>query len=140
MSKSVLQIRTAYDGLDEEFSIASGITCTLEEGKTVQSEAQNADLNYLLRNLRGMDGIPVVGDPDTAFYGDVSEIGDYHECMCVIAKATEAFMSQPAHIRDKFENDAGKFIEFVSNDANKDEAIKLGLIEAPPAPVPPTGG
>lgn len=127
-------IRTAYDGLQDEYSAAARIFCTAEEGKTVQSEAKNADLNYLLRDLRGQV-LPVIGSSPNAFYGDVSEIGDYHASLNVLIAAKEAFEAQPAHIRDRFENDAEKFVEFVSDDKNRDEAIKLGLIEGTVVPV-----
>lgn len=134
MSKTVEIIRSAYDGLQEEYSLASGIACTAEEGKTVQSEARNADLNYLLRDLRG-EVRPVVGASPNAFYADVSEIGDYHSSLNVLLAAKQAFEAQPAHIRDRFENDAEKFVEFVQDDNNREEAVKLGLIEGKIPPV-----
>lgn len=140
MSKSIEVIRAPYDGLQDEYSAASGIICL--EPMTVQSESQSSDLNFLLRSLRGMDGVPVLGDSEKAFYGDVSEMGDFQACLDAVTKAGEAFMAQPAHIRDRFENDAGKFLDFVSDVANRDEAMKLGLIEADVIPpvVPPIGG
>lgn len=139
---SKVLIRTRYDGLDDEYSAASGIICL--EPMTVQSEAQNADLNFLLRELRGVDGIPVMGDSSKCFYGDVSEVGDYQSCLETVIAARDAFMQQPAHIRAKFDNDPGKFIDYCTDPVNADEAIKLGLREAPAAaaaaPVPPAGG
>ena len=38
-------------------------------------------------------------------------------------------MSIPSDIRKQFDNNPGKFYEFVSNPDNKDELIKMGFIE-----------
>jgi hypothetical protein len=48
------------------------------------------------------------------------------------------FMSLPAKIRSRFQNDPGAFLDFVQNPENRDEMIELGLAKAQPrAPVEP---
>jgi phage internal scaffolding protein len=40
-------------------------------------------------------------------------------------------MALPAQIRSRFDNDPAKLIDFLENEQNHDEAIKLGLVNPP---------
>jgi len=66
-----------------------------------------------------------------ARYGDFSEVADYREALDLVRDAQSEFMSIPSDIRKKFDNDPGKFYEFVSNPDNKEELISMGFIETP---------
>lgn len=68
-----------------------------------------------------------------ARYGDFSEVKDYRQALDLVKNAQEEFMQIPSDIRKKFENDPGKFYEFVSNPENKSELIEMGFIETPKA-------
>jgi len=63
-------------------------------------------------------------------YGDFTKIQDYQSMVDTVIKAEEAFMSLPATTRARFSNDPGKLLEFLQDDKNKEEGIKLGLLEA----------
>lgn len=63
-----------------------------------------------------------------ARYGDFSEVADYREALDLVRDAQEEFMTIPSDIRKKFDNDPGKFYQFVSDPDNKDELIKMGFI------------
>lgn len=66
-------------------------------------------------------------------YGDFSGVPDYKEGLERIMAAEDMFMSLPATIRDRFNNDPANFIEFATDASNIDEMRKLGLApEAPP--------
>jgi len=70
---------------------------------------------------------------------DFSGLGDFHEMSNAVAKARGSFASLPSHLRNRFENDPQKLIDFVSDRKNLDEAVKLGLVEKPieaPALIP----
>ena len=41
--------------------------------------------------------------------------------------AEEAFNAMPAEVRDRFQNDPGRFLEFANDASNYDEALKMGL-------------
>ena len=62
-------------------------------------------------------------------YGDFTEMGDYMENMNKIIQAREMFDALPAKVRERFNNNPGAMIDFVMDPDNKDEAIKLGLLE-----------
>jgi len=70
-----------------------------------------------------------------ARYGDFSEVADYREALDLVRDAQSEFMTIPSDIRKKFDNDPGKFYEFVSNPDNKEELVKMGFIDAPQASV-----
>lgn len=64
-----------------------------------------------------------------ARYGDFSEVADYREALDLVRNAQEEFMTIPSDIRKKFDNNPGKFYEFVSNPDNKEELKAMGFIE-----------
>jgi Chlamydia-phage Chp2 scaffold (Chlamy_scaf) len=60
-----------------------------------------------------------------------------------VIAADAAFMQLPADIRTRFNNDAGAFVDFCSDENNRAEAEKLGLVPATPVatnPAPEGGG
>ena len=78
----------------------------------------------------------------TPQYGDFIEATDYHTALNAVRAADAAFMELPADIRTRFNNDAGAFVDFVSDDSNRAEAEKLGLVLPTAAPnlAPEQGG
>lgn len=62
-------------------------------------------------------------------YVDVCGAVSFQEAQNIVLRAQEAFMSLPAEVRGKFENDPGAFLDFVSDPSNKDEMRKLGLLK-----------
>ena len=67
----------------------------------------------------------------SARYGDFSEVADYREALDLVRDAQSEFLNIPSEIRKKFDNDPGKFYQFVSNPENKEELIRMGFIESP---------
>ena len=52
---------------------------------------------------------------------------DFQSSMNVIRAAEEAFNAMPAEVRDRFQNDPGRFLEFANDASNYEEALKMGL-------------
>ncbi len=69
-------------------------------------------------------------------YGDFSGVVDYHTALNSMIEADTAFASLPSKIREEFDNDAGKFMEFVHDPENLDQMVEMGLAHAPEAPTP----
>lgn len=63
-------------------------------------------------------------------YADISSIGDYQESVEKVLKANNAFMTLPAEIRVRFNNDPGELLEFIQDPRNFEEGKKLGLFKA----------
>lgn len=64
-------------------------------------------------------------------YDDIAGVQDYHTSMLQILAAEKAFMSIPASVRKKFNNDPGEFLEFAQNPENLSEMVEMGLAPAP---------
>lgn len=62
-------------------------------------------------------------------YADVSQITDLQGAMDTVKKAGEAFMSLPAQLRKKLNNDPQEFIKYMQDPKNLEESIELGLRE-----------
>lgn len=52
---------------------------------------------------------------------------DLATAMDVVNKAREQFEQLPVEVRDKFNYNPYRFMEFVTNDKNKEELVKMGL-------------
>lgn len=70
-------------------------------------------------------------------YGDFSGVPDYKAGMEIVMAADDMFMSLPAKIRDRFNNDPAQFIEFATDEKNQDEMRSMGLAPKAPAPAEP---
>nr|QJA43248.1 MAG: internal scaffolding protein [Microvirus sp.] len=119
-----VELRTPFNYDVDAVSEATGLMC-LDESLAVQSEAEEADINTLVKRFGLTGQMPTaVRVPE---YGDFDSVSNYHEAMSVIADANSAFMEFPADVRARFDNDPGKFVDFVSDERNTNEAIDLGI-------------
>lgn len=58
---------------------------------------------------------------------------DYQTSQNIIIKADNMFQELPSQVRKQFDNDPGRFLEFVSDEKNHDKLAEMGLNNAPPA-------
>lgn len=137
-------VRAQYNYDMDEASRESGLLC---EDATLakQSFAEECDINTIVRRFKLTGEIPENVRMPT--YADFTEVTDFHSAMNAVALAHEAFDAMPAEVRARFNNDPGAFVDFCSDDKNRAEAEKLGLVparkaaealaaRAPEAPVP----
>lgn len=130
--------RTEYDGAQDLFSLASGLSCDPEEGRTIQSEKDDADINVIVKRF-GLTG-ELPSNVRAPLNVDFTELFSFQDAMNAIRSAQESFDAMPADVRSRFENDPAKFVDFCSDEKNLDEMRKLGLavpakpVEAPVAP------
>lgn len=127
-----LIVRGLYGFDAEENSNANGFDCNSEEfpSLTQQSFKEEVDINEIVRRFGITGQVPESFNPGV--FGDFTGVDDFHESMNKIAAAQQEFMQLPAAIRERFGNDPGKMLEFLSDSSNKDEAVKLGLVALPP--------
>jgi len=64
-------------------------------------------------------------------YGDYSNVPNYRDALNIVIDAQDNFDSLPSSIRKRFDNDPSLFLDFVYNPENRDEMVKMGLIETP---------
>lgn len=108
-----------------------------DKSLTQQNAKDECDINLIVESAkRGADisGSLARGVPR---YGDFTNLPSYQDSLNMVIKAKEMFMSLDAFVRERFANDPGRLMDFLDNPANRDEAIKLGLVQPPPVAVPP---
>ncbi|WNK14023.1 MAG: internal scaffolding protein [Microvirus sp.] len=121
---SKIFLRTAYNHDVDEFSNLFGIG-DFGPSLTVQSDKDDCDINLIMERFGR--GIPVPVNVKSPMQGDFTGVTDYQSSLNLIIEAQSAFMEMPANVRARFENDPGHFLDFISDPANQDEAIRLGL-------------
>jgi phage internal scaffolding protein len=130
MSKSSVFLRTPYNYDTMQASNESALEC-LDESLAQQNAKDESDINTIVRRF-GLTG-ELPSNVRAPQYGDFSAATDYHSAMNAVLAANEAFMKLPAHIRTRFDNDPGAFVDFCSDEKNREEAKSLGLIVGPPS-------
>lgn len=104
-----------------------------------QSFKEECDINTIVKRF-GLSGELPKGVRMPS-YGDFTGIYDYASAMNAIVAARESFDTMPANVRARFNNEPADFVAFCSDDRNRDEAVKLGLVPAaavvPPVPSEP---
>ncbi|QKI28920.1 VP3 [Kummerowia striata gokushovirus] len=129
-----MKFRTQYEDAKKRESIYG--TVNNEESLTVQ-DAEDSDINIIMKKYAHTGTLPI--QQMQALLGDFSEIEDFRQAQERIREANDAFSQVPADLRKRFDNDPQKFIDFVLDDKNLDETVKLGYRMAPPKPATPTG-
>lgn len=125
MSKSTVFIRTPFNYNTNEASTESGLRC--EDVSLAQQHFRDeCDINNILRQFAVTGLLP--NNPLPPRYGDFSDISDYHTALNAVRGAETEFDALPAHIRARFSNDPALLIDFLSLEANRSEAIDLGLL------------
>jgi len=112
------------------------VTVNDKPSRTKQEHAESTDIYNMLNRFQKTGEIRTNGVQP--MYGDFSQIGDYRQAREMLAETEENFLKLPSKIRDRFQNDPAKLIDFVADNKNREEAIKLGLIEVsdpPPKPL-----
>lgn len=106
-----------------------GMTFDPKEGRTKQATVSVNINDIMARYHRENDLVPVA--QTLAQYGDFSEVGDFQTALDQVMAAKSSFLELPAVVRSMCDNEPAKFIEWITNPANKEEAIKLKLIDPP---------
>lgn len=106
---------------------AQNLINMLESSVTEQSHADSCDVNLIVSQFAATGFLPQRGD-GTLIYGDLTDLPTFQEAQNIVVAANEAFANLPAKIRDRFNNDPARLMEFIDDKENFDEAVKLGLM------------
>lgn len=105
---------------------------------TQQHFRDECDINFIIAKYEQTGFLTDPLRPGSRMYefGDYSAVQDYQDSLnCVIA-AREMFDSLPSKIRERFNYDPSRLLQFLSDESNRDEAVRLGLVD-PPSPAEP---
>jgi len=126
MKISLPFLRTPYNYDTNAASNESGVACE-EPSLAQQHYKDECDINNILRQFNITGLLPQA--PLSPRYGDFTGIKDYQSALNAVIAAEEGFMTLPAETRAMFGNDPEQLIAFLDNPDNKDQAIKLGLVD-----------
>lgn len=113
-----------------------GLHCDEEEGLTKQSFKDECDINNIMKRYNATGDISHL-NMRMPEYGDFSSPVDFQSALNTVMESEAMFADLPAHLRDRFGNDPKQLLEFLADDANREEAVSLGIVQAPPAPPEP---
>lgn len=128
MAIAKIFVRSPYNYDADLVSNETGLKCE-DASLAQQHQKDESDINVIVKRF-GLTG-ELPANPRLPQYGDFTGIKDYQSALHAVQSAQEAFMEIPAEIRARFDNDPEVFLEFCANPANKEEAIKIGLIKKP---------
>lgn len=133
MAKPKFVLRTFGNYDPDEASMSAGFECA--DDSVVQHQfAEEVDINTIVRRFGLTGELPNgIGMPVS---GDFSAVTDFHTAMNMVRQAEESFMLLPGEVRERFANDPAKVIAFLDDPANRDEAVRLGIVAPPPEVVP----
>jgi len=80
---------------------------------TQQQFQEDADINVIVRRFGLTRSLPAA--VAAGVYGDFTGIHDFQSAVETIEGARARFMQLPAPVRDKFENDPGRLIQYVES-------------------------
>lgn len=103
---------------------------TLEDGSpaytTEQAHKKQCDVNEIIRKY-DKTGLIAHTVKFEHKYGDATG-ADFKEAMDMVLGAQAMFDELPIHVKKRFDQSPEKYLKFFEDENNRDEAIKLGLI------------
>lgn len=117
--------RKFVSGADYHAPSRYAVDFSCSRDRTIQSAKDDCDINVIVRRFSVAGQVPPVNA--VPFYGDFTQVDDFHHACNMVIEARDQFMRLPAATRLKFGNDPGRMIEFLNDDGNLDEARALGL-------------
>lgn len=97
------------------------------DSRTKQSFAKECDINHIMAKYQKTGAITHFAKHSPQ-YG-IADGQTFQDAMNLVCEAQEMFNELPSSIRSRFGNDPAAFLDFVQDEGNADEMIKLGLVE-----------
>lgn len=99
------------------------LTCSGKGAR--QSFKDECDINVILSRYQATGVI----DPALLRQGRYLDVtgADFRAAMSLVADGKSAFHSLPSSVRERFDNDPARFLEFAEDPANGAELVKMGL-------------
>lgn len=85
----------------------------------------DCDINTILKRFAATGSLP---SPRIGKFGDFSDIGSFSDVMNRVNEATDYFKALPSDLRSRFGNEPSAYFDFVLDENNHDECIRLGII------------
>jgi phage internal scaffolding protein len=118
-------IRNPYNYDTNVASEESALYCE-DPSRTKQAFKEECDINTILKRFNVTGQLPV--GPLQPQYGDFSGVYDYQTALNAVIAAQDSFNALPAMLRNRFANDPAAFVDFCSDESNREEMTRLGLV------------
>ena len=119
-----------------------------DSSMTKQEFARQCDINRIVSSYVRTGHYE--NEKGIGMFQDVSNIPDYQSSLQLVINAKRSFEDLDPNLRKRFNNSPQELLEFLQDERNNEEAIKLGLREKPkqkdpepdpePIPEPPNEG
>jgi len=119
-------VRSAFNYDRDAASLESALVC-LDKSKTIQSQAEEADINTIVKRF-GVTGL-MPQSVRAPTYADYDDVFDFQSAQEALILAERSFMAMPAEVRKRFNHDPAQFVDFCSDRSNLPEMRKLGLAD-----------
>lgn len=124
-------MRTGNNYDTDLVSRETGIECP-EPTLAQQQFKEECDINEIVRRFGLTGNVPTTAVQPMV--GDFEGITDYHSALNVVIAANENFYRLPASVREKFNHEPQKFVDFCIDPANIEAVREMGLAPRPEAP------
>lgn len=124
-------VRDPYNYDRDAVSSLTGLKCT-DVTRTQQHHKEECDINTIVRRFGVTGQLPIMAVAPIA--GDFTDVEDYRTMLDRVRAAQENFMLLPSNVRDRFEQDPRKFVDFCVDPANLEAVRELNLAPRPAAP------
>lgn len=123
-------------GIERRRHLAKEGTINILPSRTQKQFADETDINKIMKKYHNTGMITHLAK-NPGRYMDLTDMKDYAQSLQTVIDSEAAFMTLPSETRFKFHNDPQSLINFLSDPQNRDEAIKLKLINPPPKEITP---
>lgn len=120
---SDLVIRSAYDP-----RVRAGKS-DFGPSRTKQADKDQADINRLVSRWMKSGTMPNYFNEANGQFLDVADVPDFRTAWDTVIQAQNLFGSLPSTVRERFGNDPANLFAFLNDASNREEAVKLGLLE-----------
>ena len=115
-----------------------------EPSMTKQEFMAECDINNIIKSYSVTGVIAHINEKASqGAYVDLPDPIDFQQGLAMVEAAQASFATLPSSVRNRFDNDPTKFLEFMSDPDNQEEAIRMGLAtdnRPPPPETPPKDG
>lgn len=124
MKPAIPFLRTPYNYDTNQAGDECGLACK-DKSLAQQHMAEETDINFIVKRYTQTGELPNRAMPPLR--GDFEGITSYQDALDLMVAARESFQAMPAEVRSRFDNDPAQFVDFCSNEANRDDLRKWGL-------------
>lgn len=111
----------------------TGLACR-DKTRTQQHQGEETDINVIVKRF-GVTGMLPQRVPRPTVDG-FADVFDFQTALNAVVAAQRSFDMMPADVRERFNNDPAKFVDFCSDEKNLPELRRLGLADPEPKPDP----